>query len=84
MNFREAVSVFLGHKRTPSQIAEHFRSFYFGFNSQSIICFSYRYDETYFDTTFIFDDIHNDDEDMIVFVEIIEPGHLPFCVFGKD
>jgi hypothetical protein len=37
MNFGEVVSVFQGHKRTPSRIEEHFRSFYLGFNSNSII-----------------------------------------------
>jgi hypothetical protein len=36
MNFGEVVSAFPGHKRTPSRIAEHFRSFYLGFTSNSI------------------------------------------------
>jgi hypothetical protein len=84
MNFGEVVNVFLGHKRTPSLITEHFRSFYLGFNSQSIIWFAYRDGETSFETTFSFDDIHNDDEDRIIFVEIIKPGLLPSCGFGKD
>jgi hypothetical protein len=84
MNFGEVVSAFPGHKRTPSCIEEHFRSFYLGFNSNSIIWFAYKDDEPYFETTFNFDDIHKDDEDRIAFVEIIKPGLLPSCVFGKD
>jgi hypothetical protein len=84
MNFEEVVSVFPGHKRTPSHIAEHFRSFYLGFNSNSIIWFAYKDDEPNFETTFSLDNIHQDDEDRIVFVEIIKPGLLPSCVFGKD
>jgi hypothetical protein len=84
MNFGEAVSTFPGHKRTPSRIAEHYRSFYLGFTPESIIWFAYRDDDTYFETTFSFDDIHKDDEDMLAFVEMIKSGFLPYCVFGKD
>jgi hypothetical protein len=84
MNFGEAVSAIPGHKRTPSRTAKHFRSFYLGFNSNSIICFVYKDDEPHFETTFNFDDIHKDDEDRIAFVEIIKLGLLPSCVFGKD
>jgi hypothetical protein len=51
MNIGEAVSIFPGHKRTPSCIAEHFRSFYLGFTPESIIWFAYRDDDTYFETT---------------------------------
>jgi hypothetical protein len=75
--------VFAGHKRTP-HITEHFRSFYLSFNSESIIWFAYRDDETYFESTFSFDDIHKDDEDRIIFAEIIKPRLLSSCVFGKD
>jgi hypothetical protein len=84
MNFGEVVSAFRGHKRTPSHIAERFKKFYLGFNSNSIIWFSYKDDEPHFETTFNFDDIHKDDEDKIAFVEIIIPGLLPSRVFGKD
>jgi hypothetical protein len=84
MNFGEVVSAFPGHKSTPSRIAEHFRSFYLGLNSNSIIWFPYKYDEPHFETTFNFDDIHKDDEDMIAFVEIIKLRLRPSCVFGKD
>jgi hypothetical protein len=84
MNFGEVVSAFLGHTRTPSRIAEHFRSFYLGFNSNSIIWFAYKDDEPHLETTFNFDDIHKDDKDKIAFVEIIKPWLLPSCVFGKD
>jgi hypothetical protein len=83
-NFGEAVSAFPGHKRTPSRKAEHFRRFYLDFNSNSIIWFAYKDDEPHFEATFNFDDIHKDDEDKIAFVEIIKPGLLPSCVFGKD
>jgi hypothetical protein len=84
MNFGEAASMFPGHKKTPSRIAEYFRSFYLGFNSRSIIWFAYRDDDNNFETLFSFDDIHRDDEKRIAFVEIIKPGILPSCVFGKD
>jgi hypothetical protein len=84
MNFGEVVSAFLGHTRTPSRIAEHFRSFYLGFNSNSIIWFAYKDDEPHLETTFNFDDIHKDDKDKIASVEIIKPWLLPSCVFGKD
>jgi hypothetical protein len=84
MNFGEAVSMFPGHKKTSSRIAEHFRSFYLGFNSGSIISFAYEDNNNHFETLFDFDDIHSDDENMIAFVEIIKPGIMPSCVFGKD
>jgi hypothetical protein len=84
MNFGEAVSSFPRHKRTSSHIAEHFRIFFLGFNSNSIVCFAYKDYEPYFETTFHFDDIHKDDEDWIAFVQIIKTGLLPSCVFGKD
>jgi hypothetical protein len=84
MNFGEAVSAFPGHKRTPSRIEDHFRSFYLGFNSNSFIQFAYKDDEPHFETTFNFGDIHKDVEDWIAFVEIIKPGLLPSCIFGKD
>jgi hypothetical protein len=84
MNFGEAASMFPGHKKTPSHIAEHFRSFYLGFNSGSIIRFAYRDDDNNFEALFSFDDIHRDDENRIAFVEIIKLGILPSCVFGKD
>jgi hypothetical protein len=84
MNFREVVSLFPGNKKTPSLIAEHFRSFYLGFNPGSIIWFANRDDDNHFETLFSFDDIHGDDENRIAFVEIIKPGILPSCVFGKD
>jgi hypothetical protein len=53
------------------------------FTIYHLVCI-YIYDETYFGTTFSFDDIHKDDEDRILFVEIIKPGLLPSYVFGKD
>jgi hypothetical protein len=84
MNFGDVVSAFPGNKRTPSRVAKHFKSFYFGFNSNSIVCFAYKDDDPHFETTFNFDDIHKDAEDRIAFVEIIKLGLLPFCVFGKD
>jgi hypothetical protein len=85
MNFGEIVSVFPGHKRTPSRIAEHFRSFYLGFTPGSITWFAYRDDDdTHFETTFNFDNIHRDDDNRIAFVEMIKSGFLPSCVFGKD
>jgi hypothetical protein len=83
MNFGKAASMFPGHKKTPSRIAEHFRSFYLDFNLGSIIWFAYRDDDTNFKALFSFDDILRDDENMIAFVEIIKPGILPSCVFGK-
>jgi hypothetical protein len=84
MCFREAVSTFPGHKRSPSRKAEHFRSFYLDFSSNSIIWFAYKDDKPHFETTFNFDSIHEDDEDRIVSVEIIKLGFLPSCIFGKD
>jgi hypothetical protein len=84
MNFGEAVSMLPGHTKTPSRIAEHFRSFYLGFNLGSIIWFAYRDDDNNFETLFYFDDIHRDDENRIAFVEIIKPGILPSRVFGND
>jgi hypothetical protein len=84
MNFGEAVSTFPGHKKIPSRIAEHFRSFYLGFTPESIIWFSYTDDDNNFETIFNFDDIHKDNENMIVFVEMIKPGLLPSRIFGKD
>jgi hypothetical protein len=84
MNFGEVVSMFPGHKKTPSRIAEHFRSFYLGFNLGSIIWFAYKDDDNHFETLFSFDDIHRDDENRIAFVEIIKPRILLSCVFGKD
>jgi hypothetical protein len=84
MNFGEVASMFPGHKKSPSRIAEHFRSFYLGFNPGSIIWFAYRDDDNNFEILFSFDDIHRDDENMIAFVEIIKPGILPSCVFAKD
>jgi hypothetical protein len=69
MNFGEAIFVFPGHKRTPSRIAEHFKSFYLGFTLESIIWFAYRDDDTHFETTFNFNDIHKDDEDKIAIWE---------------
>jgi hypothetical protein len=83
MNFGEAVSTFPGHKKTPSHIAQHFRSFYLGFTPESIIWFAYTDDDTNFETVFNFDDIHKDDENRIVFVEMIKPGLLPSCVLEK-
>jgi hypothetical protein len=70
MNFREVVSMFPGHKKTPSRIEEYFRSFYLGFNPGSIIWISYRDDDNNFETLFSFDDIHRNDENKIVFVEV--------------
>jgi hypothetical protein len=64
-------------------MAEYFRSIYLGFNPGSIIWFAYRDDDNNFETLFSFDDIHRDDENRITFVEIIKPGILPSCVFGK-
>jgi hypothetical protein len=84
MNFGEAVSAFPGHKRTPSRIAEHFRSFYLDFALESIIWFAYEADDTNFETIFNFDDIHRDDETKIAFVEMIKLEFLPSCIFGKD
>jgi hypothetical protein len=84
MNFGEAVSMFPGHKKTPSCIAEHVRSFYLSFNQESIIWFAYEDDNNHFETLFNFDNIHSDDENRISFLEIIKPGILPSCVFGKD
>jgi hypothetical protein len=84
MNFGEVASMFPGHKKTPSRIVEHFRSFYLGFNPGSIIWFAYRHDDNNFETLFSFDDIHRDDENRVAFVEIIKPGNLPSCVFGKN
>jgi hypothetical protein len=84
MNFGEVVSAFPGHKRTPSHIAEHIRSFYLGFNSNSIIWFACKDDEPHFETSFHFDDIHKDDEDMNDFVEIIKLGLVPSYVLRKD
>jgi hypothetical protein len=84
MNFGEVVSVFPGHKRTPSRIVEHFSSFYLGFTLESIIWFAYRDDDIHFKNTFNFNDIHKDDEDRIAFVEMIKLGFLSSCVFGKD
>jgi hypothetical protein len=84
MNFGEAASMFPGHKKTSFRIAEHFRSFYLGFNPGSIIWFAYRDDDNNFETLFNFDDIHRDAENRIAFVEIIKPGILPSCAFGKD
>jgi hypothetical protein len=84
MNFGEVVSMIPGHKKTPSHIAKHFRRFYLGFNPGSIIRFAYRDDDNNFETLFSFDDIHRDDENGIAFVEIIKPGLLPSCIFGKD
>jgi hypothetical protein len=80
----EAFSAFPGHNRTPSRIAEHFRSFYLGFTLESIIWFAYRDDDTNFETIFSFADLHEDDENMMVFVEMIKTRLLPSCVFGKD
>jgi hypothetical protein len=60
MNFGEAASMFFEHKKTPYRIAEHFRSFYLGFNPGSIILFAYRDDDNNFETLFSFDDIHRD------------------------
>jgi hypothetical protein len=84
MNFGEVVSMFPRHKKTPSRIAEHFRSFYLGFILGSIIWFAYRDDDNHFETLFCFNDIHRDDENRIAFVERIELGILSSCVFGKD
>jgi hypothetical protein len=84
MNFREVASMFPRHKKTPSRIAEHFRSFYLGFNPGSIIWIAYRDDDNNFETLFSFNDIHRDDENRFAFVEIIKLGILPSCVFGKD
>jgi hypothetical protein len=83
-DFGEAVSVFPGHKKTPSRIAEHFRSFYLGFNPGSIVWFAYRDDDNNFETLFSFDNIHRDDENRIIFVEMIKPWLLPSCIFGKN
>jgi hypothetical protein len=47
MNFGEAVSMFPGHKKIPSRIVEHFRSFYLGFNPGSIIWFAYEEDNNH-------------------------------------
>jgi hypothetical protein len=58
-------------KENPSPIAEHFRSFYLGFNPKSIIWFAYRDDDTYFETTFNFDDIHKDDEDRLLLWKLL-------------
>jgi hypothetical protein len=55
---------------------EHFRSFYLGFISESIIWFAYMDDDNNFETLFSFDDIHRDDESRIAFVEMIKPGLL--------
>jgi hypothetical protein len=82
--FWRSCSVFLGHKRTPSHIAEDFSSFYLGFISNSINWFAYKDNERHFETTFSFHDIHKDDEDRKVFVEIIKPGLLPSCVSGNN
>jgi hypothetical protein len=84
MNFGEEVFLLPGHKKTPSRIAEHFRSFYLGFNPGSIIWFVYTDDDNNFEALFSFEDIHKDDENRITFVEMIKPGLLPSCVFGKD
>jgi hypothetical protein len=84
MSFGEVVSMFPGHKNTPSRIAEHFRSFHLGFNPGSIILFAYKDDDNNFETLFSFDDIHKDDENRIDFVEIIKPGILLSYVFVKD
>jgi hypothetical protein len=84
MNFGEAVSMFPGHKKIPSRIVEHFRSFYLGFNPGSIIWFAYEEDNNHFETLFNFDDIHSYDENRIAFVEIIKSEILSSCVFGKD
>jgi hypothetical protein len=84
MTFGEAVSAFPEHKRTPSRIAEHFRSFYLGFTPESTIWFPYEDHDTHFETTFDFDDINKDDENKIAFVEMIKPRLLPSCVFAKD
>jgi hypothetical protein len=84
MNFREATSTFPGHKRTPTHIAEHFMSFYLGFTPEFIIWFAYRDDNTNFETIVSFDDLHEDDENRLGFVEMIKPGLLPSCIFGKD
>jgi hypothetical protein len=84
LNFGEVVSMFPGHKKTPSHIEEHFRSFYLGFNPGSVMWFAYRDDDNHFETLFSFDDIHKDDENRIAWVEIIKPRILPSCVFGKD
>jgi hypothetical protein len=81
MNFGEATSTFPVYKKIPSRIAEHFRSFYLGFNSGSIIWFAYKDDDKNFETLFSFDDIHRDYENRIAFVEIIEPGILPSCLW---
>jgi hypothetical protein len=84
MSFGEAVSAFLGHKRSPFRIAEHFKSFYLGFTPESIIWFAYEDHDTHFETTFNFDDINKDDENIIASVEMIKQRLLPSCVFGKD
>jgi hypothetical protein len=76
--------LFPRHKKTPSRIVEHFRSFYLGFNLGSIIWFAYRDDDNNFETLFSFDDIHRNYENKVAFVEIIKPGLLRSCIFGKD
>jgi hypothetical protein len=83
-SFGEAVFVFPGNKKAPYHIVEHFRSFYLSFRPNSTICFAYEDPEFSFKTMFKFDDIISDDGNRMVFEEIIKPGLLPSCVFGKD
>lgn len=59
-------------------------SFYLGFTPEFIIWFAYRDDNTNFETIVSFDDLHEDDENRLGFVEMIKLGLLPSCIFGKD
>ena len=84
LTFGEAVSVFPGNKKTPSLIAEHFRSFYVGLKQDFTIWFAFEDPNCAFESLFNFDDITFDDDTRVIFETIIKPGLLSATFFGKD
>ena len=78
--------MFPGNKQTPSEVADFFRSFYYGFREKFTIWFAYKDDDSIFElpVSFRFDTASSDDREKILFEAMIKPCILPANFFGKN